>query len=161
MSRSCQSRSCCLLDVLEIVIDSVMDPTFHMTVSHKGDKMFDSKLSLFHFVFGILHSLHTGFANQSSPFKHSLSSSAVMCGTEFVTFFFFLETHTQLQCLLGFFNAMPPEVPLQLHWTCSDQLASGNHIHLQHQVCRWLQHQVMCAPCCASFVSIPIPQVFQ
>jgi len=34
MSRSCQSRSCCLLDVLEIVIDSVMDPTFHMTVSH-------------------------------------------------------------------------------------------------------------------------------
>jgi len=34
MSRSCQSRSCCLLDVLEIVIDSVMDPTFHMTISH-------------------------------------------------------------------------------------------------------------------------------
>jgi len=34
MSRSCQSRSCCLLDVLEIVIDSVMDPTFHMTMSH-------------------------------------------------------------------------------------------------------------------------------
>jgi len=34
MSRSCQSRSCCLLDVLEIVIDSVMDPTFHMTASH-------------------------------------------------------------------------------------------------------------------------------
>jgi len=37
MSRSCQSRSCCLLDVLEIVIDSVMDPTFHMTMSHRGD----------------------------------------------------------------------------------------------------------------------------
>ena len=36
MSRSCQSRSCCLLDVLEIVIDSVMDPTFHMTTSHTG-----------------------------------------------------------------------------------------------------------------------------
>jgi len=34
MSRSCQSRSCCLLDVLEIVIDSVMDPTFHVTMSH-------------------------------------------------------------------------------------------------------------------------------
>jgi len=34
MSRSCQSRSCCLLDVLEIVIDSVMDPTFHVTASH-------------------------------------------------------------------------------------------------------------------------------
>jgi len=34
MSRSCQSRSCCLLNVLEIVIDSVMDPTFHMTISH-------------------------------------------------------------------------------------------------------------------------------
>jgi len=36
MSRSCQSRSCCLLDVLEIVIDSVMDPTFHMTTSHNS-----------------------------------------------------------------------------------------------------------------------------
>jgi len=35
MSRSCQSRSCCLLDVLEIVIDSVMDPTFHVTMSHR------------------------------------------------------------------------------------------------------------------------------
>jgi len=34
MSRACQSRSCCLLDVLEIVIDSVMDPTFHVTMSH-------------------------------------------------------------------------------------------------------------------------------
>jgi len=34
MSRSCQSRSCCLLGVLEIVIDSVMDPTFHVTTSH-------------------------------------------------------------------------------------------------------------------------------
>jgi len=34
MSRSCLSRSCCLLDVLEIVIDSVMDPTFHVTMSH-------------------------------------------------------------------------------------------------------------------------------
>ena len=37
MSRSCQSRSCCLLDVLEIVIDSVMDPTFHVTASHTSD----------------------------------------------------------------------------------------------------------------------------
>jgi len=36
MSRSCQSRSCCLLDVLEIVIDSVMDPTFHVTTSHNA-----------------------------------------------------------------------------------------------------------------------------
>jgi len=35
MSRSCQSRSCCLLDILEIVIDSVMDLTFHMTMSHR------------------------------------------------------------------------------------------------------------------------------
>ena len=39
MSRSCQSRSCCLLDVLEIVIDSVMDPTFHMTMSHSSDTL--------------------------------------------------------------------------------------------------------------------------
>jgi len=38
MSRSCQSRSCCLLNVLEIVIDSVMDPTFHMTMSHTQGK---------------------------------------------------------------------------------------------------------------------------
>jgi len=37
MSRSCQSRSCCLLNVLEIVINSVMDPTFHMTISYKED----------------------------------------------------------------------------------------------------------------------------
>jgi len=36
MSRSCQSRSCCLLNVLEIVIDSVMDPTFHVTMSHNA-----------------------------------------------------------------------------------------------------------------------------
>jgi len=27
-----------LLNVLEIVIDSVMDPTFHMTISHMGDR---------------------------------------------------------------------------------------------------------------------------
>jgi len=39
MSRSCQSRSCCLLDVLEIVIDLVMNPTFHMTMSHNADNM--------------------------------------------------------------------------------------------------------------------------
>jgi len=38
MSRSCQSRSCCLLDVPEIVIDSVMDPTFHMTMSHTANE---------------------------------------------------------------------------------------------------------------------------
>jgi len=74
---------------------------------------------------------------------------------------FFDETHTQLQHLLGFFNVTPLEAPLQFHCACSDQLASGNHIQLQRQVCRWLQHQVMCAPCCASFVSIPIPQVVQ
>jgi len=43
MSRSCQSRSCCLLDVLEIVIDSVMDPTFHMTISHTGRSNVTSK----------------------------------------------------------------------------------------------------------------------
>jgi len=54
-------------------------------VKQRVMKTFDSKLSLFHFVFSILCSLHTGFANQSSPFKHSLSSSAVLCGTEFVT----------------------------------------------------------------------------
>jgi len=36
MSRSCQSRSCCLLNVLEIVINSVMDPTFHVTISHSN-----------------------------------------------------------------------------------------------------------------------------
>jgi len=28
-----------LLNVLEIVIDSVMDPTFHMTISHNGDML--------------------------------------------------------------------------------------------------------------------------
>jgi len=41
MSRSCQSCSCCLLDVLEIVIDSVMDPTFHMTISHNVHQFFN------------------------------------------------------------------------------------------------------------------------
>jgi len=44
MSRSCQSRSCCLLDVLEIVIDSVMDPTFHMTISHTDYTFYYSTL---------------------------------------------------------------------------------------------------------------------